>query len=87
MVAGLKEATASARESDEKTAATEGEISQVLAPPQGVPSTLIRSLQKPGEGIGLSIVKRLCELLDASLEMASSSETGTTFRVVLPRRY
>ena len=87
MVAGLKEATASARESDEKTAATEGEISSVLAPPRGGPSTTIQSLQKPGEGIGLSIVKRLCELLDASLEMASSAETGTTFRVVLPRRY
>jgi signal transduction histidine kinase len=45
------------------------------------------SHQQPGEGIGLSIVKRLCELLDASLEMASSAETGTTFRVVFPRTY
>jgi len=26
-------------------------------------------------------------LLDASLEVASSPETGTTFRVVLPLRY
>jgi len=32
-------------------------------------------------------VKRLCELLDASLEIASSAEAGTTFRVVFPRRY
>ncbi len=39
----------------------------------------------PSEGIGLSIVKRLCELLDASLEVASSAGTGTTFRVVFPR--
>ena len=40
-----------------------------------------------GEGIGLSIVKRLCELLDASLELETSPGAGTTFRVVLPRAY
>ncbi|HYX75331.1 MAG TPA: HAMP domain-containing sensor histidine kinase [Steroidobacteraceae bacterium] len=40
-----------------------------------------------GEGIGLSIVKRLCELLDASLEMETSPGKGTTFRVVFPRQY
>jgi signal transduction histidine kinase len=87
MVAGLKAATASARESDEKTAATEGEVSHVLTPAHGT-SNEARPVHQPGgEGIGLSIVKRLCELLDASLEMASSAETGTTFRVVLPCRY
>jgi len=87
MVLGLKEATASARESDERAAAIEGEISHVLVPPPGGAGALQPSHQQPGEGIGLSIVKRLCELLDASLEMASSAEAGTTFRVVLPRRY
>jgi signal transduction histidine kinase len=40
-----------------------------------------------GEGIGLSIVKRLCEMLDASLELESSKGEGTTFRVIFPRRY
>ena len=40
-----------------------------------------------GEGIGLSIVKRLCELLDASLELETSPCTGTTLRVVFPRAY
>ena len=40
-----------------------------------------------GEGIGLSIVKRLCELLDASVELESSPGAGTTFRVTFPRRY
>lgn len=40
-----------------------------------------------GEGIGLSIVKRLCELLDASLELETSPGTGTTFRVIFPRAY
>ncbi len=86
IVAGLKEATASARESDEKAAAIAGELSHVLIPPPGA-TTLRAAHQQPGEGIGISIVKRLCELLDASLEMASSAETGTTFRVVFPRKY
>lgn len=87
MAVGLKEATASARESDVKAAALTGDISHVLAPCAGDQTAMRASRQQPGEGIGLSIVKRLCELLDASIEMASSPETGTTFRVVLPRRY
>ena len=40
-----------------------------------------------GEGIGLSIVKRLCELLDASLELETAAGAGTTFRVIFPRVY
>ena len=86
--AGLQEATASAKESDEKSAAIKGETSQVLAAPEeATAATTAPSHNQAGEGIGLSIVKRLCELLDASLEIASSAEAGTTFRVVFPRRY
>lgn len=44
-------------------------------------------LAPSGEGIGLSIVKRLCEMLDASIELESSEGEGTTFRVIFPRRY
>jgi K+-sensing histidine kinase KdpD len=40
-----------------------------------------------GEGVGLSIVKRLCELLDASLELQTTPGKGTTFRVMFPLRY
>jgi signal transduction histidine kinase len=40
-----------------------------------------------GEGIGLSIVKRLCELLDASIELQTQRGRGTTFRIVFPGRY
>ncbi len=87
MVIGLKEATATARETDEKAAEASGEDAHVLAPVGATDVTVITRRAKPGEGIGLSIVKRLCELLDASLEMSSSAETGTTFRVVLPRKY
>jgi signal transduction histidine kinase len=39
------------------------------------------------EGIGLSIVKRLCELLDASIELQTSPGEGTTFRVSFPIYY
>ncbi len=86
MADGLQEATASAKESDEKSAAIKGEASQVL-PPKATTTPTRPSQHQPGEGIGLSIVKRLCELLDASLEIASSAEAGTTFRVVFPRLY
>ncbi len=61
--------------------------------PQAQPAPTLTSQTDPdsardvgGEGIGLSIVKRLCELLDASLEMETSCGEGTTFRVVFPRR-
>ncbi len=43
--------------------------------------------QRTGEGIGLSIVKRLCELLDASIELETQRGRGTTFRIVFPSRY
>jgi signal transduction histidine kinase len=43
--------------------------------------------QEPGEGIGLSIVKRICELLNASLELETEPGKGSTFRVVFPCRY
>ena len=84
IVAGLTDATASARESD-KAAATES--MHVLPVPAGGFIPAQRHAQQAGEGIGLSIVKRLCELLDASLELASSAESGTTFRVVFPNNY
>jgi signal transduction histidine kinase len=43
--------------------------------------------QLPGEGIGLSIVKRLCELLDATIEIESTLNVGTTIRILFPRTY
>ena len=40
-----------------------------------------------GEGVGLSIVKRLCEMLDASVEVRSIRDQGTTFQILFPRHY
>ena len=67
-----------------------------LAPPtdasenifQPAPLFSSRSVpQSPGEGVGLSIVKRLCELLDATLELKTEPGQGSVFRVVLPSSY
>jgi signal transduction histidine kinase len=47
-----------------------------------------RSLRgEAGEGIGLSIVKRLCEMLDATIEVESIKDQGSTFRILFPRHY
>ncbi len=45
------------------------------------------AIGEPGEGIGLSIVKRLCEMLDATIEVQSVVGVGTRFRVYFPRHY
>jgi signal transduction histidine kinase len=59
----------------------------VAATTLGSESPSLGGAQQPGEGVGLSIVKRLCELLDAGLELATRAGQGTTFRVILPRSY
>ena len=58
-------------------------------PPDGAPlaGTRTQTSQTPGEGIGLAIVKRLCELLDATIELETEFGRGSRFRVVLPRYY
>jgi signal transduction histidine kinase len=85
LVQGLKLATASARESDQKALDAGEDSTHVI---QQDPATEMKSpSQAPGEGIGLSIVKRLCELLDASIEVASAAGEGTTFRVLFPATY
>jgi signal transduction histidine kinase len=47
----------------------------------------IESHWEHGEGIGLSIVKRLCELFDATIAIQSDQDRGTSFCVLFPRRY
>ena len=84
----LLQATEEAHESEARAASDAG-------PAEGTaPAPTLRSQSDPemapdtgGEGIGLSIVKRLCELLDASLELETAPGAGTTFHVIFPRAY
>lgn len=66
---------------------TEVDNTTAAAPAEQSTSAARSSLAVPGEGIGLSIVKRLCELLDATLELTTQPGEGSTFRVVFPRSY
>lgn len=45
------------------------------------------SASATGEGIGLFIVKRLCELLGAKLSIETNKGEGTLFRILLPATY
>ena len=62
-------------------------LSAATQPNEGHPAVSRSVYEERGEGIGLSIVKRLCDLLDASLEMESDPNQGTVFRVLFPRSY
>lgn len=77
--AATKEAHAIAKES------RDGEMPAVPTLPSGSKDRVPQ--QPPSEGVGLSIVKRLCELLDASMELETHQGRGTTFRIVFPRGY
>lgn len=87
MAEGLRDATESAREADEQAASRGGRSSHVLKQDDAGTTKPLPRHQQAGEGIGLSIVKRLCELLDASVELVSSTESGTTVRVLFPLSY
>ena len=88
---GFQDKSAAAPLEDALRQATE-EAHQAEAS-ETTPAPMLRSLcatspaNAHGEGIGLSIVKRLCELLDASLELETAPGAGTTFRVAFPRAY
>ncbi len=84
----LKRATAEAHNVEgvgaaRKSEAAEHQRAPLLAAQSGPGSAHLPS----GEGIGLSIVKRLCEALNATVELETAPAHGTTVRVILPRRY
>lgn len=71
----------SADQSDEPAA--RASATAVLTAGSGPGSAMLPS----GEGIGLSIVKRLCEVLGATLELDTAPGHGTTIRIAFPLRY
>ncbi len=83
LAGALKAATQEARQIEERAM---GDVGGDDAVSGASGSTNGTTHSQRGEGIGLSIVKRLCDLLDASIEL-DSSRNGTTFRVAFPRRY
>lgn len=84
----LKEATEEAQASEAGTHASSGEPSSAEAP-----MLLLSQAEKQqvsprsGEGIGLTIVKRLCELLGASVELSTAKGAGTTIQINFPLHY
>lgn len=65
----------------------EDKVTHIQEEDAGVPEPgSIPQVDAHGEGIGLSIVKRLCELLDATLQVDSDA-SGTRFEILLPRAY
>jgi signal transduction histidine kinase len=84
----LKRATDEAHDVEQRNefsneADAQGAPAPTLASQSSSPLTHVPA----GEGIGLSIVKRLCEMLDAGIELESAEGQGTTFRITFPRRY
>ena len=61
------------------------DVSSAAPKPEAVRGETTR--EEAGEGIGLSIVKRLCEMLDATIELKSETGVGTSVRILFPRHY
>lgn len=84
----LKDATDAARNAEDNAPSENASSLYTDPAPTLTSRSVARGTRLPaGEGIGLSIVKRLCELLDASIELQSAPGQGTTFRVIFPRSY
>lgn len=88
LVGAIEEATDQARQiaADHVTGAVT-HVNVDLAETISAPEDPRPVRQQAGEGLGLSIVKRLCDLLDATIEMQSEIDVGTTFRILLPRSW
>jgi signal transduction histidine kinase len=88
----MREATHQAHDSEATQDAQDvsGERPSQTAVPSSVASTdgrngaTVVAPREPGEGIGLSIVKRLCELLGAAIELETGPGRGTRFRLTFP---
>ena len=83
----LKTATEEAQAVGERAAPGSAAAAAPDPPPLLAALSAPGSAEAPGEGIGLAIVKRLCELLDASMELHTEPGKGSTFRVFFPQKY
>lgn len=84
----LKRATDGAHELDADAAAQQsGAPSPSRASVLPAASSPSSAKLPSGEGIGLSIVKRLCEALRATIELETAPDEGTTIRITFPLRY
>ncbi len=86
MARQLHEATQASHSAETSHSGDTEDVGLASAPTLAAQSRTLPTCEIPGEGVGLSIVKRLCELLDATLELETSPGSGSTFRVVLPLR-
>lgn len=84
LVSALKAATIASHDIDRKAGIDPGSVD---VDGSAVDDDQRQRNQHRGEGVGLSIVKRLSDLLGATIELESSAEVGTIFRVIMPRRY
>ena len=84
LAGAIEEATAEARQVETSSAPPEDAPPPVVTEPQSDHRPVH---QERGEGVGLSIVKRLCELLDATFAISSEPNRGTVVAVYFPRRY
>jgi signal transduction histidine kinase len=83
----LQRATEQAHDTEERAARAEDPSARSSSAPTLPSGDSARTTRAPsGEGIGLSIVKRLCELMNASIELETAPGRGTTFRIRLPNR-
>lgn len=83
----MHDATKSAQDAGDAHPEDKSTADEAKAPTSSSRSEAQHPAHITGEGVGLSIVKRLCELLNASIELETCPGKGTTFRVILPRRY
>ncbi len=83
----IHESTQTAQEAEDSHPEDKTSADPAKAPTQPSRSDTLPDSLTPSEGVGLSIVKRLCELLDASLDLETSPGKGSTFRIILPRFY
>lgn len=83
LAGALEEATEEAKQLEAPAAS----VQEAVPSPPPRPADPRPVHQERGEGVGLLIVKRLCELLDATVAMTSERGQGTTVTVFLPRRY